>query len=313
VRTTFRTFPMAFRYNKHSLNSGLKLKISSYIKIAQLLATAIFRHPAKATGSCLCNNIMWEVSGRILLCINCHCSICRTIHGASFATVGVVSNSKFRWVQGEKLIRRFRSSRDGHRNFCSKCGSALPHSSDPGSSIMMVQMGCLAGSCAIYPQLHLFTDSRAHWYSLPDDGLPRFPTYPEWLPGTPIESKLEHSTGKGGCLCGKVIFQFDGTPTELVNCYCSLCRKSTGSAFSTNAQVSSAEFHWIFGAQHVESFHVPDSKFVVSFCKECGSLLPSVRRLSVKVPMGSISLEAGPMRFTNQYTESKAEWYKSNL
>ena len=44
----------------------------------------------------------------------------------------------------------------------------------------------------------------------------------------------------GSCLCGAVRFEVEGDATELYQCHCSLCRKSTGSAAVTALLVAAA-------------------------------------------------------------------------
>lgn len=48
---------------------------------------------------------------------------------------------------------------------------------------------------------------------------------------------------KGSCLCGHVNYKISGTVGDIVHCHCQTCRKAHGSAFSSVAAVSDADFH----------------------------------------------------------------------
>lgn len=52
-------------------------------------------------GSCLCRSVAWEIEGPLNWMENCHCSVCRRVHGSAFATFVGGPEDGFRWVQGE--------------------------------------------------------------------------------------------------------------------------------------------------------------------------------------------------------------------
>ena len=76
-------------------------------------------------GSCLCGGVHYEIDGEVSLMANCHCSMCRKHHGAAFATYVGVDTADFRWVKGEDLVARYRSSPGLERGFCRTGGSNL--------------------------------------------------------------------------------------------------------------------------------------------------------------------------------------------
>jgi len=57
---------------------------------------------------------------------HCHCAICRKLTGASFTTYAHVDKAKFRWLGGDKTIRRYESAPGSFRSFCPTCGSLVP-------------------------------------------------------------------------------------------------------------------------------------------------------------------------------------------
>jgi hypothetical protein len=69
-------------------------------------------------GCCECRRVLFEVDGEILDFGHCHCSKCRRLHGAAYATFAGVERSAFRYVEGEDEISRYASSEFNDRMFC---------------------------------------------------------------------------------------------------------------------------------------------------------------------------------------------------
>ncbi len=80
---------------------------------------------------------------------------------------------------------------------------------------------------------------------------------------------------KGSCLCKSVKYELTGDPKILANCYCSDCRRASGTGHSTHVIVSEEDLA-ISGDL---KFHdrTADSGNIVScgFCPECGSAVMS--------------------------------------
>ena len=77
---------------------------------------------------------------------------------------------------------------------------------------------------------------------------------------------------EGSCLCQSVEFTVRGLINEIYTCYCSRCRKETGSAFATNMFVPINAVAWISGEDHIKRFELPDADcFCLDFCTQCGS------------------------------------------
>ena len=109
----------------------------------------------------------------------CHCSVCRSAFGASGASVSLCSGADFAWVTGEDLIRLFVTP-SGYRSvFCQRCGSHLPDP-NPDKSTYWIPAGLLPGDAGIKVGAHVYTDSKAHWDVIGDDGV-------QYSEGFPIE------------------------------------------------------------------------------------------------------------------------------
>lgn len=80
---------------------------------------------------------------------------------------------------------------------------------------------------------------------------------------------------EGGCLCGAVRYRATTQPAMVGNCYCTDCRKSSGTTHCTHAVVQDGAFSAIGSIK----FHdrPADSGNIISrgFCPECGSAILS--------------------------------------
>jgi hypothetical protein len=117
---------------------------------------------------------------------------------------------------------------------------------------------------------------------------------------------------KGSCLCGAV--QFEVTPpfSGFRYCYCSRCRKASGSAHAANLFLPEARFAWRRGEALVRHFDLPGAKrFAVSFCGECGSRVPhKIRtREDYLIPAGSLDEDPNARPENGIFWDSRARWY----
>lgn len=116
----------------------------------------------------------------------------------------------------------------------------------------------------------------------------------------------------GSCLCGTVRFKVTPPFAGFRYCYCSRCRKATGSAHAANLFAPAAQFAWLAGEEHVSHFDLPGAKrFSVSFCNQCGSRVPhQIRgREDVLVPAGSLDSDPAIRPGESIFWGSKVAWY----
>lgn len=128
-------------------------------------------------GSCACGGIRFEID-QVLALSHCHCSICRKLSGAAFATYAHVAKSKFRWVSGEDLITRYESTPGSTRGFCRVCGSQAPGQA-PYLPTISIAAGLLDDDPGVKPIVHVFAGSKALWWDIADD----LPQHEKWMPG----------------------------------------------------------------------------------------------------------------------------------
>ena len=115
---------------------------------------------------------------------------------------------------------------------------------------------------------------------------------------------------RGGCLCGGVRYEIDGSLGEAGNCHCSMCRREHGAAFSTYADVDPSQFRWDFGEQRVAVY---ESKPGVGwcFCRVCGSTLAASDDGKVtSITLGTVEGDPGVRPQEHNFVGSKAPWYE---
>ena len=116
-------------------------------------------------------------------------------------------------------------------------------------------------------------------------------------------------TLKGSCFCRAVQYSVPDAFLYAMNCHCSNCRRTTGSAFKPFAGIErekltvtqGQEDLLIYGSGHAHDAH----------CRKCGSLLYSVVRdgAFVHVAMGTLVDAPGIRPNRHIFVGSKAPWF----
>lgn len=126
-------------------------------------------------GSCACGRVHFELEGRPLVMMHCHCSRCRGARGTAHATNLAWKLDALRYVVGEEMLTVFDLPGAQHfgTTFCSYCGGFLPRRS-PGRGAVIVPVGALDSDPDTTARAHQFTASKAPWFEI-TDGVPQFP------------------------------------------------------------------------------------------------------------------------------------------
>lgn len=117
----------------------------------------------------------------------------------------------------------------------------------------------------------------------------------------------------GSCVCGAVQYAIEGDGFEFQQCFCSRCRKKSGSAYAANYFVYADQLRYTRGEDKVRRFELPTAKYwSTCWCGDCGSAMPWLSRTGKAwiVPAGGLD-EAPAMRpRRNIYFGSRADWYE---
>lgn len=113
----------------------------------------------------------------------------------------------------------------------------------------------------------------------------------------------------GGCYCGVVTYEIDGSLCKARACHCSKCRKIFGGASSAYAELSeSAAFRWTSGARNLAQFSSAPG-WSVGFCSICGSTIAGLHNDKVHgVTLSSVNGDPAIEIEMHLFVGSKAPW-----
>lgn len=126
----------------------------------------------KYSGRCLCGGIRYEIHAEIGEILHCHCQLCRKSNGTAFATNASVRIKDFKFVQGEHLLKKFKSSEMIERCFCQECGSPIIAIKASTPEFYRLRLGSLDSIISHKPTRHIFVADKANWDTI-CDGLPQ--------------------------------------------------------------------------------------------------------------------------------------------
>jgi hypothetical protein len=108
-----------------------------------------------------------------------------------------------------------------------------------------------------------------------------------------------------------VRIEVDAVLGPAIACHCSQCRRSTGSAFNTNASVSAHSYRIVAAKELAREFSKSPGHYR-AFCSQCGSplygrsdLFPAIWR----VRLGTLEKTNGVHLIAHIFTGSKADWF----
>ena len=93
----------------------------------------------------------------------------------------------------------------------------------------------------------------------------------------------------GGCLCGAIRYRIVDRDQPAILCHCTHCRKTSGSAFSTNLMVKPEDIAFEGATAAYEDRGDSGNKVFRHFCPQCGSSLHSL------LASGTIAIKAGSL------------------
>jgi hypothetical protein len=114
----------------------------------------------------------------------------------------------------------------------------------------------------------------------------------------------------GGCFCGDVRYEADGTLFNETNCHCSICRRTTGAPFVAWFSVRRSDFRLLSGAP---VRFASTEKAVRSFCPRCGTQLTFEHGDfpdEIDVTTGSLDDPEAAPPHDHIHTSSKLGWVK---
>jgi len=123
---------------------------------------------------------------------------------------------------------------------------------------------------------------------------------------------MDSKSVNGSCLCGAVAFEIRPPYLFFKYCFCSRCRKKSGSVHAANMLIDASQFKWLQGEEKLKLYRLPEVRaFSNCFCTECGSSLPWLTKNGkwYVVPAGGLNEDPGAKPDENIYWGSRASWY----
>jgi hypothetical protein len=113
----------------------------------------------------------------------------------------------------------------------------------------------------------------------------------------------------GECFCGAVRYAVADMFEYALNCHCSNCRRTTGSAFKPFAGIARDKLSMTSGGDNVMIYG--DDVGHDAHCRRCGSLLYSVVRdgAYAHVAMGTLVDDPSIRPNAHMFVGSKAPWF----
>ena len=127
------------------------------------------------TGGCHCGFVRYELRQKPHSTGYCHCRTCQRTTGGPVLVWSEVAIENFSNTAGEPSV--YRSSEDGERRFCPRCGSPLEFRKRNAPDAVEVYAANLDEPSCVSPKVHIFTADRIPWFDVKDD-LPRFAERP---------------------------------------------------------------------------------------------------------------------------------------
>ena len=116
---------------------------------------------------------------------------------------------------------------------------------------------------------------------------------------------------RGSCLCKAVRYEVWPPFLRFTHCYCSRCRKATGSVRATNIAVNPDQFRWISGEELISRYDLPEARsFATAICTSCNCPVPrpSRDRERVIVPAGTLDEEPPGQPSAHRQWGSRVGW-----
>ena len=124
------------------------------------------RKPERITaeGAGVCGAVRFEIDVPAIWAWHDHSAASRHAHGCAYATYVGSWKSRFRWLDGEHALSRYRDPRTGTvRGFCARCGTPVTYERPRASKIVNLPRALFAGRTGREPRYHMFLAEAADW------------------------------------------------------------------------------------------------------------------------------------------------------
>lgn len=116
----------------------------------------------------------------------------------------------------------------------------------------------------------------------------------------------------GSCLCRSIRYEIHRNHLNAIHCYCYMCRKAHGTAFSTHVLAAPVQVVWTRGESLRIAYESSPNSFR-EFCPKCGTHILVHGQSgdnSLSIPAGTIDGDPELTILGHMYTEDLVSWYE---
>jgi hypothetical protein len=122
------------------------------------------RDRVTAEGACTCGAVRLEIVTPAVWAWHDHSAVSRRAQGCAYATYVGSWKSKFRVLEGEEHITRYRDVEAGTvRGFCNRCGTPLTYERPRSPQMVNIPRALFDGRTGREPRYHMFLGEVADW------------------------------------------------------------------------------------------------------------------------------------------------------
>jgi hypothetical protein len=113
---------------------------------------------------------------------------------------------------------------------------------------------------------------------------------------------------EGGCFCGEVRYEITGKVARIVNCHCTMCRRTSGAPFVTWLVVALGDFQYLKGQPSLLKSSERGSRY---FCSSCGTPIACANQDHldyIDITLGSLDDPAAFTPDAEFFTDTRLEW-----
>jgi hypothetical protein len=124
------------------------------------------RSPDQATseGACVCGAVRLEIDVPAVWAWHDHSPASRHAQGCAYATYVGSWKSRFRILEGEAHIARFKDEAAGTtRGFCARCGTPLTYERPRAPKMVNIPRALFADRTGREPRYHMYFEQMAEW------------------------------------------------------------------------------------------------------------------------------------------------------
>lgn len=124
---------------------------------------------------------------------------------------------------------------------------------------------------------------------------------------------MADETIEGGCFCGALRYSIKGPVAHVVNCHCTMCRRTSGAPFVTWLVAPIQNFTYTQGTPKTLQSSEDGQRF---FCETCGTPVACINGKAaehVDITLGSLDHPEAYAPNMESFTDTKLAWVQVSV